>query len=183
MSERPWVVAVHEVRRSPGVQKPMRVAAPMTGLTLSASAVPEGSDVVAELTLEAMTDGRLTATGTVVAGWEGECRRCLVMVGGRLDVTVQEVFEEAPAPEADTYALDGDRVDLEPMVRDAVLLALPLAPLCRDDCAGPDPSEHPVTVAPERTDGDGVGDRNGDGVGDEPVDPRWAPLRELKLDP
>ena len=69
---------------------------------------------------------------------------------GVVDVEVSEVFEAEPADDAETYPLGGDRVDLEPMVRDAVLLALPLAPLCRDDCAGPDPDDHPVGTGEAR---------------------------------
>ena len=46
------------------------------------------------------------------------------------------MFEADPTDEGETYPLDGDQIDLEPMVRDAVLLELPLGPLCGDDCAG-----------------------------------------------
>lgn len=78
---------------------------------------------------------------------------------------VREVFEPR-WEEGETYPLKGDQIDLEPLVRDAVLLTLPLAPLCEDACAGPDPEEHPVGVE--------------GGAPSEP-DPRWAALRDLDL--
>jgi uncharacterized metal-binding protein YceD (DUF177 family) len=51
------------------------------------------------------------------------------------------------------------------MVRDAVLLALPLAPLCQEACAGPEPEAHPL----------GADD-------DLRPDDRWAALEQLKFD-
>lgn len=173
---RPFVVSVVEQRRSPGVRRQVRVAGPLPGLGTTAAGVVEGADVVADVALEAMTDGRITATGAITAAWTGECRRCLRPVEGELAVDVQEVFEPHPPEDAETYRLDGDHLDLEPMVRDAVLLALPLAPLCEDACAGPDPEDHPVQPAGDAGEGD-----DGD-EGERPVDPRWAALGDLKFD-
>jgi uncharacterized protein len=133
--------------------------------------------VTAHLTLELLVDGRLTATGDIEAPWQGTCRRCLAPVDGVAAVHVQEVFERQPAPDAETYRLDTDRVDLEPMIRDAVLLALPLAPLCRPDCPGPDP-EHPVAVEGEEP----PSEPEDDAEADRTPDPRWATLRDLKFD-
>ena len=62
----------------------------------------------------------------------------------------------------------GDSIDLGPAVHDAVVLALPLAPLCRPDCPGPDPDNFPVVTADEPL--------------EKPVDPRWAALAELDFD-
>lgn len=167
MAGSPFVVTITEQRRNPGVQRPVHVAGPLPGLGTSVAAVPDDADVAADVALEAMTDGRLTATGTVSASWTAECRRCLRQVDGTIEVAVQEVFEPNPAPDAEIYELTGDRVDLEPMVRDAVLLALPLAPLCEEACAGPAPEAHPV--------------RAGEEPEPEP-DPRWSALSELKFD-
>ena len=73
--------------------------------------------------------------------------------------------------DGETYPLEGDEVDLEPVVRDAVLLTLPLAPLCRPDCAGPAPTSSRWSW-PARS------------PADAPTrDPRWAALDELRLDP
>lgn len=175
----PFVVGIAEQRRTPGRVRPIAVAGPLSGLAVTDAAVPDDADVVAELDLELLVDGKLTAAGTISTRWTGMCRRCLQDVTGELTLEVQEVFEPDPTDEADTYPLGADRVDLEPMIRDTVLLALPLAPLCRDDCPGPDPDAHPVSV-----EGDTEADAGppADDAADPPADPRWAALGELRFD-
>jgi uncharacterized protein len=166
------VVGVAELRRHPGTRREVDLVAASPGLGLSASRVPEGAELHVHAVLESLTDG-LTATGTVRGPWVGECRRCLREVRGELDAPFREVFEAA-AVEGETYELAGDHVDLEPMVRDVVLLALPLAPLCDDDCAGPAPEAFPTVVGEAREPG-------GDEA--EPArDPRWAALDDLRFE-
>lgn len=166
-----WVVGITELRRAPAVPRPVHLAGPLPGLHVADVRVPDDVDVTADLDLEVLVDGgRLTAIGVVRAPWAGECRRCLQPVEDVLEVPLSEVFETDPADDADTYPLAGDRVDLEAPVRDAVLLGLPLAPLCRDDCPGPDPDGHPVAL-----------DDEGPPISPE-ADPRWAALGELKFD-
>ena len=168
----PLVQHVTELRRHLGARNPVTGPVVLDGLALSTAWVPTGAALELDLVLEAIFDG-VTVSGTVTAPWQGECRRCLGPVEGRLAVDVQEVFETRPT-EGETWPLVGDEIDLEPVVRDAVLLSLPLAPLCAEDCAGPAPDAYPATVEAEEVD-DG-GDRDG-----PPVDPRWAALRDLDL--
>ena len=83
----------------------------------------------------------MTAASNTVAPsapWTGECRRCLGDAHGIARAEVREIFEARPT-EGETYPLTGDHIDLEPLVRDAVLLSLPLAPLCSEGCLGPAP--------------------------------------------
>jgi uncharacterized protein len=88
------------------------------------------------LTLQSFSGG-LRATGRVSAPWFGVCRRCSVAVLGVSDVAVDERFVDHPEPGDDeAYLIEHDFVDFAPMVHDAILLELPLAPLCREDCAG-----------------------------------------------
>jgi uncharacterized protein len=163
-SSTPFVVGVTELLRHPGTRREVVVAGPLEDLAVVSSRVVAGTDVEARLTLEALSDSSLTASGTITADWAGECRRCLRVVEGSVRTEVREIFEARPV-EGETYPLAGDRVDLEPMVRDAVLLALPLAPLCEEACAGPEPYEHPLAA------------------GEEPRrDDRWAALEQLKFD-
>lgn len=178
MSKRhgPLVIGVTDPLRHPGSRYPVALTAALADLAISTAAVPSGAEVALEVAVEAMADGRLTVTGTVVAPYEAACRRCLEPVAGRVEARVKEVFEGVPV-EGETYPRHGEQIDLEQLARDAVLLALPLAPLCRDDCAGPDPLDHPVTVA----DGDGPVEGD-DGHEAPPTDPRWAALRELRFD-
>lgn len=175
---RPLVVGVAELQRQPGVQRDLERDAVLPGLAVAGSEVPDGAPVVVDVVLESLSDGTLTATGEVRAPFVGECRRCLTPVEGEVAAPVREVFEAHPT-EGETYPLEGDHVDLEPMARDAVLLALPLAPLCRPDCPGPDPEAFPVAVGDEPgTPGDVD---EGDGDGGSPRDPRWAALDALRL--
>ncbi|MEQ1786670.1 MAG: DUF177 domain-containing protein [Acidimicrobiales bacterium] len=161
-------IGVMELRRRPGTQRDVRVSTPLPGLAITGARVPDDADLVVDATLE-WNDGKVSVTGTVEVPWEAECRRCLDPVDGRLTVELHEVFE-ARASDGDTYPIEGDEVDLEPVVRDAALLNLPLAALCRTDCAGPAPDELPVIVAGEES--------------PEPSgDPRWAALDALRLDP
>jgi uncharacterized protein len=164
------VVKVADLLRRPGSQRPLKIECPVAGLALTSAAVPDEAHVELDVVLESLAEA-ITATGTVLAPWTGECRRCLRPVAGVAEAPVREVFEAHPI-EGETYPLGRDGLDLEPMVRELLLLALPLAPLCADDCAGPDPDEHPVSVPDDRSGAD-------DG---SPRDPRWAALDDLKLD-
>jgi uncharacterized protein len=160
------VVGVADLLEHPGTRRELHDAVALEGLGTSAAQVPAGGEVHYDLVLEAIGGGALTATGTIGAPWSGECRRCLELVEGSAEVDVREVFE-AHAVEGETYPLDGEQIDLEPMVRDAVLLAMPLAPLCAVTCAGPAPDAFPTGPVSE---------------GERPPDPRWAALSELEFD-
>jgi uncharacterized metal-binding protein YceD (DUF177 family) len=183
---RPFVVPTGELFRQRGARHELTLVGPLPGLALSSSRLT-GDDVVADVVLEAQGD-TVTASGTVIGRWEGECRRCLETTGGEVTVDLSEVFEPDPV-EGETYPLGRDELDLEPALREAIALALPLAPLCDESCLGPDPEEHPVapesddaapgangTVAPAAGDG-------GNGDGDGPRgDPRWGALDALRFD-
>jgi uncharacterized protein len=98
--------------------------------------VPEEAELELDIQLERVTDGVLV-TGTVRAPLVGECARCLDMFASSTEVRFTELFtHDAGDEEADGYLLDGDLLDLEPALRDALVLELPLAPLCAEDCPG-----------------------------------------------
>ena len=141
----PFVVHVARLRRVPGTRwhevregpfDPEGVLRPSSDAD---SAVPAGASARSDVVLEAF-DGGVMVTGTVVAPWEGLCRRCAVAVGGELVVPVRERFVSEPSsgePEDDeAYPMVDDDLDLGPMVRDTIIMALPLAPLCRATCQG-----------------------------------------------
>lgn len=142
------------------------------GLAITTAAVPVDAEIGIDLLLETMLPG-LVASGTITVPWEGDCRRCLGPVRSETVVEVREIFDPKPI-EGETYPLGEDLVDLEPMVRDAVLLALPLAPLCGPECQGPAPDLFP-TGLPDGTDSTGGDD-------EPPADPRWAALSDLNFD-
>ncbi|MBB3040569.1 DUF177 domain-containing protein [Nocardioides soli] len=114
-------------------------------------------------------------TGSTEVELVGECARCLEPISDRMVVGFQELFvyedQRNPSEEDDEVStLEGDLVDLEPLLRDAVVLALPFQPLCEDDCPG---------LCPD------CGARlkdDPDHAHDAPIDPRWAGLAALKQD-
>jgi uncharacterized protein len=127
-------VEVADLLHLPGSRRQEHLEAVLDELSVLGSHVPEGGAVELDVRLESVNDG-IVLTGTVRAPWTGECRRCLQPVDAWLEAHVLEVFEEDPV-DGETRPLEVDRIDLEPVARETVLLELPLAPLCRDDCAG-----------------------------------------------
>ena len=90
--------------------------------------------------------GSFVADGRVVGVWAAECRRCLEDVRGPLEASLNEVFEWEPT-EGETWPINDQRIDLAPAAREAAVLALPMAPLCAEDCAGPVPDRFPTGPA------------------------------------
>ena len=132
------------------------------------------TDVFAEATVKVALSlqsfsGGLRAKGTVEAPWHGICRRCSNPILGISSVQVHERFVDERGPgDDDAYLVENDFADLAPLVHDAILLDLPLAPLCREDCQG---------LCPYC----GI-DRNEDSCDcSAPVDARWATLDELRF--
>jgi uncharacterized protein len=112
-------------------------------------------------------------TGIAEVPWVGSCRRCLKDIGGVASIDVREVYETKPT-EGETWPLDHDHIDLGPLLHDIALLALPLAPLCTDDCLGPAPDAFPAVIEGDPVPGD-------EPDHDPPKDPRWAALDDLDL--
>jgi len=152
-------------------------------LRLELARVPGGADVELDLRFEAVTEGILV-TGTATAPLVGECARCLAPLASTVTASFTELYlydghdqhdgddqhegdDEYEEPDEERY-LDGDLLDLEQAFRDAVVLALPMSPLCRDDCPGLC-VECGVPLAQA-----GPGHRH-----EAAPDPRWAALAQL----
>src|ERR1700756_3055120 len=134
MSRRPFLVDVVALRRHPGYREHLVTNARLGGMAITEAAVPDDAPVGVDVLLEAV-EGGVVVKGTASAPWVGECRRCLGVVTGELVAPIEEIF--VPNPEDGvTWPLRRDQIDLEPVVRQAVVLELPLAPLCRPDCLG-----------------------------------------------
>ncbi len=125
-----------------------------------------GDPVHVEARLESLHDGVLVSAA-ISAVATGECVRCLTDVELPLEVEFQELFAYS-VDEAFDYTVHDDHVNLEPVVRDAVVLALPFQPVCRPDCPGLDPET-----------GERLAD-NPDRKPREVIDPRWAALQEFQ---
>ena len=139
------------------------------GMSVLDARVPDGAEVDVDLELERLSDG-VVASGRLQAPWTADCRRCLGPARGRLVAEVRELFKAQPQAGDDAFPLEGDELDLTPLVREALVLELPLAPLCADDCAG-----LCAECGSDRNQGDCGCDA---GV----VDPRWAALDALRPD-
>lgn len=166
MSARPWLVPVTALRRAVGTQQREQRSGQLGGLRVADTVVPPEAVATVDVVLSVVVGG-VEAEGTVTAPWRAECRRCLRPLGGTVEVPVRELYRPGDDDE-ETYSLRGDMLDLEPLARDAVLLSLPLAPLCRDDCAGLCP-----TCGADLADGDC-------GCAPAAGDPRWAGLDVLR---
>ena len=168
------LISVTDIRRRPGSRMPVQRTLVADGLALDLTdvAVPDGAAIAFEGELESIHEG-VVLTGAAEVPWTGECRRCLKPLEGVARIDIREVYETKPT-DGETWPLEHDHVDLGPLLHDIALLALPLAPLCDDDCLGPAPETFPATV-----EGDPL---PGDDASDEPAkDPRWAALDDLDL--
>ncbi|MFF4541210.1 YceD family protein [Streptomyces aureus] len=148
----PLVFDTHELGRRPGaLQRLTRTIDAPTDLGIQGViGVPEGAPVELDLRLESVMEGVLV-TGTARASAKGECVRCLEPLEQVLEADFQEMFSYPDAddrgrPKAEpvddaeddeeTLFLEDGLFDLEPVLRDAVVLALPMQPVCQDDCPG-----------------------------------------------
>ena len=130
--------------------------------------VPEGETVAVDVRLESVHEGILVS-GDVDTEYAGVCGRCLTDIAQGLQVEFQELFAYPGEDEAD-FEVQDDHVDLETLVREAVVLSLPLQPVCQPDCPGLDPA---------------TGERLTENAGAElsqPADPRWAALQDFTPD-
>lgn len=172
VAHNPWLVPITTLKRSPRTRRAETRSGRVGELAVAGSVVPADAEVTAEANLDAVVGG-IEVTADVVAPWRGECRRCLKPVEGSLTVHVRELYAPRHPGEDDeeTYPLQGEMLDLKPLVRDALLLELPLAPLCSEDCRGLCP-----TCGADLNDAPCSCER-------PLADPRWAALEALKADP
>jgi len=138
----PWKLDLRELgRRAGSMQQVERTLPAPDGWRVELIGVPAGGDVHVDLRLESVMEGVLV-TGDVDVPVTGSCARCLEPIEDTLHLDVQELYAyegsttEATSEEDEVRRIDGDFLDLEPLARDTVVLNLPLAPVCSEDCAG-----------------------------------------------
>jgi uncharacterized protein len=165
----PFVVPARDIVNHPGEMREFTLDVPAPqkwgeGLV----SIPEGESVFVEVRLESVHEGIL-ATGRVETEYVGVCGRCLTDIAAPVEVEFQELFAY-PGMEATDFEVQDDHVDLETLVRDATVLALPFQPVCQPDCPGLDPA---------------TGERLTVSTGSEqrmPLDSRWAALQQYTPD-
>jgi uncharacterized protein len=166
----PFVIDVREVGRRAGAMRTYRRSIPApAGLGLDLIGVPQGAPLDVDLRLESVTEGVLLS-GTATGPLTGDCGRCLEPVSDELVVDFRELFAypdsttDTTTEQDEVHRLDGDYLDAEPVVRDAIVLGLPFTPLCRPECAGLCPT------CGQRL------DELPDDHAHDVLDPRWAAL-------
>lgn len=173
-SHSPLIIGTHDLARRPGAMRTLDLEVPApAALSIEVIGVPEGAPVQLGLRLESVLEGVLV-TAEVHAPLVGECVRCLGEVTDTVDVSFSELYAYPGAIEIhpddeeaeDIAAMEGDAVNLEQAVRDAVVLALPFQPYCREDCRG---------LCPDC--GINLNEAPADHTHDH-IDIRWASLRD-----
>lgn len=129
-------------RRAGAMVTVQRTVSAPAGLGTEVIGVPEGTALDVQGRFESVVEGVL-ATVVVQTKAIGECSRCLDPVELPVTVELQELYEyddpemrPSGDEDSDLFRLEGDLLDLEPALRDAVVLALPRVPLCDEDCLG-----------------------------------------------
>jgi uncharacterized protein len=130
----PLVVNILELIRRPGTYKDLDVDVSTAEFAFDDPRIDDSRDVHAELHVES-TSGGIVVNGLVIAQARGACSRCLADLGLSVASDVDEIYQRVPEND-DVYPLEGDQLDLRPMVRESVLLAIPEAPLCSPSCKG-----------------------------------------------
>ena len=166
--------------RQAGSAKAQQLTVPAPDdMRLELARVPVGADMQLDVRFEAVAEGVLV-TGSVIAPLAGECARCLAPLASSVTARFTELylytrdrhdkhdrFDENTEQDDEELHLDGDLLDLEPVLRDAVVLALPMSPLCREDCPG---------LCVEC--GVPLADAGPDHGHEDVPDPRWAALKQ-----
>jgi uncharacterized protein len=161
-------VDVRDLLGQPGASRQVTVTEPVEGLATEMARVPPEAPVRVDVLLESVVEGILVS-GPVSGEISYRCARCLKPFTEGFTVEVTELFTAGPRDEDEAYPLGKGTLDLEPMIRDAVVLSMPFSPLCRPDCLG----------LCERC----GGDRNlGECSCGPEIDPRWATLGQLELE-
>ena len=167
-SQSPFLVNLHELPRRAGEMRPYcldfkleeAIGTPML-------AINAGESMLIEFKAESVSDGVLIS-GQVKSKAKGECGRCLDEIERDVSEEFRELFvyesRKGEDEEDEIFALDGDIADIETAIRDAVVLTMPINPLCKPDCKGlcSECGERWEKLAPDHT--------------HEKIDPRWSGL-------
>jgi len=162
----PFFLPVRDIVRKPGEMREHSISVTLTdkwgeGIV----AVEAGETVDIEVRLESVHEGILVS-GTADSDYTGVCGRCLTDIVAPVEVEFQELFAY-PGEEETDFEVQDDHVDLEILVRDAVVLSLPFQPVCQPDCPGLDSSTGEKLAV------------STDAESTAPIDPRWSALRQI----
>ncbi len=149
------------------------------GLNITTAGIPDGKEIRVLAELRSTMRG-VEASLQFSSKWEGECRRCLDVIGEPIEIDTTVSFlpevsdgQAGGGDDADAYPIVNEQADLGEVLREELLLALPLSPLCAESCEGADPERFPTAGEPASE----VGDDE-----EREIDPRWAALSALTFD-
>jgi uncharacterized protein len=163
---------VHDLIGHPGMARSIDLLGTLDGLATELVAVPDDALLGGPLSLESVIEGVFVA-GSITGTWRVRCARCLTEETRPFTVEIGELVTPAAAGAEDAgddgYILVDEQIDIDQIVRDAIGVEMPFAPLCRPDCQGLCPTCG--------------GNRNlGECPGHDVIDPRFAVLSELLID-
>ena len=163
---------VHDLIGHPGMARSIDLLGTIDGLATELVAVPDDAMLGGPLSLESVIEGVFVA-GSITGTWRVRCARCLTEETRPFTVEIGELVTPVPSDPEDAdddgYALVDEEIDIDQIVRDAIGVEMPFAPLCRPDCQGLCPTCG--------------GNRNlGECPGHDVIDPRFAMLSDLLLD-
>ncbi len=161
-------VDIADLMRRPGSRRDLDFEIVLDDFESGGVKVRSGSPVRASLALEP-TAGGVVAHGDCEAEWSADCARCVDPIDGLAQSAVDELFEADPV-EGETYPIDGTDIDLEPMLRDLLIVEFPLVPA-------------PPVRADRCTRCGRTSDEIGIDEATETHDPRWDVLDDLDLGP
>ena len=172
MTSQDFLISIHDLKRQPGeMLEVCRTFANPERIGIDVIAIERDEELSFEGRVESVSTGVL-ATFTVISVATGECVRCLDPIARPIKASIQELFFYSIPADLDEdeelpFLIVEEKIDLLPPIRDAVILDLPLAPHCTEDCLG---------LCPDC----------GEKIGDSPtghdhasIDPRWAKLRDI----
>jgi uncharacterized protein len=163
----PFSVRVHDLMHRPGQMRELELDITLPEVMGDgAMTIPADAVIEVDLKLESVHEGIL-ATGEVFAAAVGECSRCLDELKTPVEVDFQELFAYS-GTEEDDFTVSDEQIDLEPVIRDAIVLSLPFQPVCSEDCLGLCP-ECGVKLA-----------ENPEHAHEQQVNSRWSELLKFK---
>ena len=162
-------ISVHDLMHKPGSMREKLIETTVDErMGNYAIGLEAGSELEIDLRLESVHEGIL-ATGEAFGRASGECGRCLDPIESDVEVDFQELFAYSGTSE-DDFVVQNEQIDLDQVIRDAVVLSLPLQPVCQQDCEG-----LCVTCGAKLSD-------DPQHAHEAAIDPRWSGLQQLKED-
>lgn len=168
MTQNSFIVAVHDLINKPGTLRRFDFDLDLAeAFGVGAVTLPQGTSVHLSGRLESVHEGILV-TGLAESDAKSECSRCLDPLTLPIEVDFQELFAYSRYSE-DDFEIQEEKIDLEPVVRDAVVLSLPFQPVCSEACLGLC-AECGLKLAD-----------NPNHVHEAPIDSRWSELTKLQI--